>query len=278
MAFSVDDGASPDAALSVMTNYGVRWEGSVTALKDGPHAFVVRTNGRVRLTINGRTLIDFGPPRGPQASRGQIDLRAGTPATIRLEFLAGKGATQCELDWITPESDPTLSADIIDRVRRDGTTLVVLERADAWLALLAKEPAATFKYAGSFRVGKTWLGGDHFVREHPLFRDLPVNRGLDWPYQSVVRNGDERMGLLVEGEEFVAGAYHSFPMQLGTAVGVVQVGRGHVIFSTLDIVSNLAAPDGPADVARKLLGNYLQYATTLARPASAGSDATVPQK
>ena len=54
-------------------------------------------------------------------------------------------------------------------------------------------------------------------------------------------------------------------MQLGTAVGVVKVGRGHVIFSTLDIVANLGAPDGPADVARKLLGNYLHYATTLAQ-------------
>jgi hypothetical protein len=265
-ALSVDDGASPDPALSVMTNYAVRWEGTVTALKDGPHTFAVRTNGRVRLTINGKTLIDFGPPRRAQPTRGQIDLRAGMPATLRLEFLAGNGAAQCELGWITPESDPTLSADIIDRVRRDGTTLVVLERADAWLALLAKEPAATFKYTGSFRVGKTWLGGDHFVREHPLFRDLPVNGGLDWPYQSVVRNGDERLGLLVEGEEFVAGSYHSFPMQLGTAVGVVKVGRGHVIFSTLDIVANLPAPGGPADVARKLFGNYLQYATTLTHP------------
>jgi hypothetical protein len=58
----------------------------------------------------------------------------------------------------------------------------------------------------------------------------------------------------------------------------LKVGRGHVIFSTLDIVSNLAAPDGPADVARKLLGDYLQYATTLAQPAGGGSDATVPQK
>jgi beta-galactosidase len=268
VALSVDDGASPDAALSVMTNYGVRWEGTVTALQDGPHTFAVRTNGRVRLTINGKTLIDFGPPRGPQPARGQIDLRAGTAATIRLEFLAGNGAAQCELGWIPPESDPTLSAHILDRVRRDGATLVVLERADAWLALLAKEPGATFKYTGSFRVGKTWLGGDHFVREHPLFRDLPVNGGLDWPYQNVVRNGDERLGLLVEGEELVVGAYHSFPMQLGTAVGVVPVGRGHVIFSTLDITANLAAPEGPADIARKLLGNYLWHATNLARSPS----------
>jgi hypothetical protein len=56
-------------------------------------------------------------------------------------------------------------------------------------------------------------------------------------------------------------------MQLGTVVGIIPVGRGHVIFSTLDITANLGAPDGPAHVARKLLGNYLAHAVALARAA-----------
>ena len=51
-----------------------------------------------------------------------------------------------------------------------------------------------------------------------------------------------------------------FPMQLGTVVGTVPLGRGRVIFSTLDIASNLGAPAGPADVARKLLCNFLAEA------------------
>ncbi len=268
VALAVDDGAAPDAALAVMTNYAVRWEGTITPTQSGRHTFAVKANGRTRLIVNGATVIDFGPPRGPQPNRGQLDLSAGTAATIQLEFLAGSGAAQCELGWVPPENDSGLAAHILDRVRRDGTTLVVLDRADVWLALLAAEPGATFKYSGSFRVGKTWLGGDHFVRDHPLFRDLPVNTGMDWPYQSVVRNGDERLGLLVEGEELVAGNYHSFPMQLGTAVGIVPLGRGHVIFSTLDIVGNLDAPPGPADVARKLLVNYVAHATQLSQSAA----------
>jgi beta-galactosidase len=80
---------------------------------------------------------------------------------------------------------------------------------------------------------------------------------MDWPYQAVVRNGDERLGLHVEGEEFVAGAYHSYPMELGTAVGVIPLGKGRVIFSTLDITSQLSSADGPPQVARKLLVNFL---------------------
>ncbi len=257
--FSVDDGAAPDPALGVMTNYAVRWEGRVVPPQDGTYTFAVRTNGRVRLVVGETTVIEPANPRSQPTNRGTIALRAGVAVPIRLEYFAGTGAAQCSLEWVVPDADATVAVQLIERVKRDGMNLVVLERADAWMALLAKEPGATFKYEGSFKVGKTWLGGVHFVRDHPLFRGLPVNAAMDWAYQSVVRNGDERVGLVLDGEELAAGCYHSFPMQLGTAVGVVPLGKGHVIFSTLDIVGNLNSADGPAAVARKLLSNYLLY-------------------
>ena len=75
-----------------------------------------------------------------------------------------------------------------------------------------------------------------------------------------MRDGDLRTGLFVEGEELAAGCYHSLPMQLGTVVGEFRLGRGRVIFLTLDIASNLGAPAGPADVVRKLLCNFLAEA------------------
>jgi hypothetical protein len=265
VTLAVDDGAAPDPALSVMSNYAVRWEGVVMPKLDGPHIFSVRTSGRARLIVNDTILLEFGSPRAPQQTRGSLVLRAGEPASVRLEYLSVGGAAQCELSWIPPEVDSSIAAQLLERVRRDGSSLVILEHADAWMALLGKEANPPISYAGSFAVGTTWLGGDHFVREHALFRGLPVNCAMDWPYQNVVRNGHERLGLRMEGEEFVAGCYHAYPMQLGTVVGVVPLGRGHVIFSTLDIVSNLNAPEGPADVARKLLCNYLEYAQLLSQ-------------
>jgi hypothetical protein len=35
-----------------------------------------------------------------------------------------------------------------------------------------------------------------------------------------------------------------------------------IVVSTLDIAANLTAPEGPSDIARKLLCNYMGYATT----------------
>jgi hypothetical protein len=122
--------------------------------------------------------------------------------------------------------------------------------------------ATGIKYDGTlFLNGDGWMTGQYFVREHPLFKELPVNCGLDWPYEKVVQSGRNRYFMKMEGEEFVAGGYHTFrPRGFGTAVAVIPFGKGKIVVSSLDIVSNLASPEGPADVARKLLCNYIEFA------------------
>ena len=64
----------------------------------------------------------------------------------------------------------------------------------------------------------------------------------------------------MEGEELVVGSYHSYPQKLGTSVGVINCGKGKIIFSTLDIVGNLHSSESTAALAKKLLGNYLDFA------------------
>lgn len=259
LSFNVDDGAAPDPALAVMTNYGVRWSGRIEPPRPGSYTFVIQSGGAVKLTVGGKAVIRAGPARNVQAYRGTFDFPETRPVEFNLELQQGRGAAVCELAWITPEEDSAIAPDLLTRVERDGTTLVLLERAESWMPAIARATKDAVRYSGSFKVGKTWLGGIHFVKNHPLFAGLPVDTAMDWPYQAVVRNGDERTGLVLEGEEFAAGCYHSYPMHLGTAVGVIRLGRGRIIFSTLDICSHLNSVEGPAHVARKLLGNYLNY-------------------
>ena len=114
-------------------------------------------------------------------------------------------------------------------------------------------------YNGYYNVGKNWIGGIHFVKEHPLFAGLPVNVALNWPYQAVVKNGDQRFGFRMQGEELVVGSYRSTPFELGTAVGIIPCGKGKIIFSSLDIADNLDDSSGPAEVAKKILCNYIKY-------------------
>ena len=260
VALAVADGAAPDAAVPMTGGYSVRWTGMVLPPRSGTYVFGVRTTGAVRLVVAGQVLGESTPRARVPFVRGSVELVAGQPVPFAIEYRHGRGPSECALEWVVPDPGTATAANLLERVRRDGTTLVVLQQAGAWMELLAAMPDSGLRYDGSFKVGKAWLGGIHFVGTSPLFAGLPQATALDWPYQAVVRNGDQRTGLLLEGERFAAGCWHSYPMQLGTVVGEVPLGRGRVVFSTLDIAANLAAPPGPAEVARKLLCNFLEAA------------------
>lgn len=260
---AVADGATPDPAVPLISNYGVRWEGRLVAPVTGTYTLGVQAGSAgARVWIDGKEFVaSTGSASGRWASAA-IALIAGQPVTIKVEYSHRRGDGRCRLMWSPPDVVPTDLEKLMARVRDDGTTLIIADFADTWMELVAKHTAV--KYAGSFKVGTAWAGGIHFVREHPLFKGLPVNGAMDWPYQAVVRNGNERTGLLLEGEELVAGAWHGHleaaPQKLGTVVGVIPCGKGRIIVSTLDIVENLQSNETPAHVARKLLCNYLEFA------------------
>jgi hypothetical protein len=279
-----NEGAPPDQAVDALKNYEVRWEGEVVPAVSGRYSFLVQSTGTATVMVDGKQVAESGNRGGGRgAARGgrgrggggaaapvTVDLVAGKGVAIKVEWSQGTGDAMCRLLWKLPDTvRPPDAQQLIDRVKNDGTTLVVLEHAGEWLDF-ARQTTPEIKYSGSFTVGTNWLGGVHFVREHPLFKDLPVNDGMNWPYQAVVRDGNSRTGLLLQGEELAAGAFHSnnpsanppSPIRLGTALGVVRCGKGRIVVSTLDIAGNLGGPPGPADVARKLLCNYVEYAAT----------------
>ncbi|HEU5396057.1 MAG TPA: PA14 domain-containing protein, partial [Verrucomicrobiae bacterium] len=256
--FSVPDGSVPDPRANVTDNYTVRWEGKVIPPVSGEYTFVTDGLDGVRLSVNGKVLFDDLYTHNAPMNRGRIKLIAGQAVALRLDLWHRKGNAQCKLLWALPQPHAPNAARLIERVHDDGTTLIILDRADTWMKLITNSTDA--KYDGSFTIGTAWLGGLFFVRSHPLFQDLPVNTAMSWPYQAVVRNGRSRTGLRLEGEQLVAGAWHSFPMDLGTAVGVIPCGKGKIIVSTLDIAGQLDSTDTSADVARKLLCNFIDYA------------------
>jgi beta-galactosidase len=264
IALAVADGATPDPAVPLISNYGVRWEGKLVPTISGLYALGVQAGSAgARVWLDGKEFVSSPGSAAGRWASATIALTAGVPVAVRVEYSHRRGDGRCRLMWSPPDATATDLEKLMTRVRGDGTTLVVLDFADTWMELIAKHTGV--KYSGSFKIGTAWAGGIHFVREHPLFKDLPVNGAMDWPYQAVVRNGNERSGLLLEGEELVAGAWHAnleaAPQHLGTAVGVIPYGKGRIIVSTLDIVENLPSPETPAHVARKLLCNYLEFAS-----------------
>ena len=252
--FTWAEGATPDPGVSAGIPFCVRWEGKLTPPRTGKYTFsVASTHGKAILKIDGKEV----------HNNSTLNLTAGSPVSLGLDYAATTGKTGITLSWIVPAIEKEDPAALVNRARQDGTTLIIADRTDSWMDLV--KAAAPVSYDGLFKIGSDWLGGQYFAIRHPLFKDLPTNVALNWPYQSVISLGTGRYGLRLEGEQLVAGCWQSFPMSLGTAVGIVPSGRGKIILSTLNICSHLQDPSGPADVARKLLCNYIDYAGSIHR-------------
>ncbi|WP_304834311.1 hypothetical protein [Muribaculum intestinale] len=154
---------------------------------------------------------------------------------------------------IAPES-------VVDRAVSDGTTLLLLKSPESWMQFL--NPAAGIGYESNFTVGTDWVGGVHFVTDHPVLSGLPVNTAMNWPYQELVKEGNSRLGFKIADERFIAGAYRSWPFHLGTAMGETPCGKGRVLYTTLRLCEPLLSPEPAAEPARKLFGNIIRWAAS----------------
>ena len=252
---TVNEGATPHPAVPSTFNYSIRWEGQLIPPYTGSYTFELEYGygGEGIFEINGKKSTNISKSN----CKLTVDLEAGKPVMLKVELRHKRYSGAARLYWSIPDPKALDAQKLIDRVKNDGTTLVIIDNADSWMELISKNTA--IKYSDKFTIGTNWLGGTHFVKEHPLFKDLPVNCGMSWPYEAVVKNGNERIGLQLEGDELVVGNYHCFPQKLGTAVGVIPCGKGKIIFSTLEIFNNLQSKESTAGVARKLLCNYILF-------------------
>ena len=216
----------------------------------------------VRLWLDGRLLIDNWTEHGPQMdSSNRVHLEEEKTYDIRLEYFQGPGGSVIRLYWTLPSmsaAGDAFAKSILERVKNDGTTVLFIDGTERWTRYMAG--AGIVKYNGRMDVGSVWYGGNLFVREHPLFKDLPVNQGLNWEYQDLEYYGAQRYGLMLEGEEAVAGTVNAHEPRVGTAVAVLEYGKGRIVLSTLDIVRRLNGNSSGTNVVRKIFCNYLEYA------------------
>ena len=259
LKLSLLEGETPDPHVPLANGYMVRWEGSLVPPVDGEYSLILKTHELSRLWFDNQLLYDsVNVPKGVPAPKKDFKLKlvAGKPVSIRVEMMQRRDGAGIQLVWQTPIPEKISAAQILTRAKRDGTTVLILDRAPEWLAPISI--ATDVRQAQAFNVGTGWAGGQYFVKQHPLFSGLPMNQALNWPYQSVV--GGDRKAFNLQGGELIAGAWQSMPtQQLGSAVTILPLGKGKVILSTLDIVSQLNNPDSSAEVARRLFCNFLTY-------------------
>lgn len=117
----------------------------------------------------------------------------------------------------------------------EGNTLVVVANSERWGEFLADKEI--LDYRGSKELGKSWYGGNHFVRENPMFEGLPTDVAFNWEYQCFAAYNRKRVGLRIFNGETFVGCVSDHKKEVYSALTVVPVGRGRVILTSLDITS-----------------------------------------
>lgn len=250
-------GAQPASCLPANHTFSATWEGDLVSNETGLHLLGIEGSAGVRLWVNGEQVLDKYWNKQPFAEIRPVQMEAGKPVHIKVGYYQHGEKGSIQMKWSRPGAIQVAPSTILDRAKNDGTTVVVLGQTETWMDVIAKATGIT--YDGCYTVGQNWVGGIHFVKNHPLFSGLPQATAMDWPYQALVHDGSNRYGFNVAGEELVVGSYRSWPFHLGTAVGIVPYGKGCIVFSSLDVVKNLCNPEGPSEVARRLFCNMINY-------------------
>ncbi len=262
--------AEPQPGLG-LTDYTATFTGRLLAPETGEYILHALSDDGVRLRVDGSLLIDHWESHAPQVDSSRpLALVKGSSHDVKLEYWQGKGEAVLKLFWTTPGRQARtaqLLDDLVRRARDDGTRLLFLHHADRWAPLLAER--GLLSYDGLLEHGRYWLGGGFFAREHPLLAGLPVNAALGRAWQSLVNYDLRRYGVRLRaadgstgapGIETLIGCVSGHDFDPAAALVLLPCGEGAILLNTLDLVHVVNGPPGPADVARTLLMNILEWA------------------
>jgi hypothetical protein len=139
----------------------------------------------------------------------------------------------------------------------NGTTLIVLDRADRFTEQLMGNYLPTLDYRGPYDVSR----GTFVAGKHELLDGLPRGTAFNWEYQTFysVKKTDLTALKLYSGKTVIA-AVTSGQKEIGTALAVIPYGRGQIVLCTLPLLQRLADSSPQSVVARRLFRNLLVFA------------------
>jgi len=90
--------------------FSVRWTATLVPPQTGEYIYHVVKCGKVKLTINGKTVIDAWSEMGSSFEKGKIFLNADEPVDAVVEYAFEGGISHITLGWHIPETDPVEEA------------------------------------------------------------------------------------------------------------------------------------------------------------------------
>jgi beta-glucosidase len=95
------------------TNWSAKWTGSLTPPTTGTYTFGLTSDDGSRLFINGQQVIDNWRDQAANTETAQVQLTAGTPVSIEVDYYQAGGDATVNLGWTQPGNDlVTQAADL----------------------------------------------------------------------------------------------------------------------------------------------------------------------
>lgn len=98
---------SPDPSIG-LTDYTIRWTGSVQAQFNETYTFYTTTDDGVRLWVNGQLIIDEWIDQAPTEWYGSLPLAAGQKYNLQMDYYQNGGGAVAYLSWSSPSTAKTI--------------------------------------------------------------------------------------------------------------------------------------------------------------------------
>jgi len=95
-------GSSPPLPPMDVNRFSIRWMGRVSADFDEVYTFTTTTDDGVRLWVDGQLLIDEWHDQASTEHSGTIDLSAGQPVDLQMDYYDATGGALARLEWSSP--------------------------------------------------------------------------------------------------------------------------------------------------------------------------------
>lgn len=99
-------GSRPAAGLTP-DDFSVRWTGWLVPPTTGRYVLHISADDGIRLWLNDRQLLDDWHGHSLNYYQVEVDLKAGEPYALRVDYCQHSQATQARLAWLAPTPTPT---------------------------------------------------------------------------------------------------------------------------------------------------------------------------
>jgi PA14 domain/Chitobiase/beta-hexosaminidase C-terminal domain len=107
----------PDPSVG-LTDYTIRWTGSVQPQFNETYTFYTTTDDGVRLWVNGQLIVDKWIDQAPTEWYGSLPVAAGQKYNLQMDYYQNGGGAVAELSW----SSPSTAKAIIPQAQLYSTT------------------------------------------------------------------------------------------------------------------------------------------------------------